>query len=350
MIGSRQVGDRIGGRYEIAEVLEGGMGQVFVARDLEGPPGRRFLALKTLRDEWLDDPGRRGRFLAECRFWVQLGQHPNTVRAFAAGEIDGQPFALLEYVAGGDLRRRIGPEGLGAPQALRFGVQFCLGMEQGLRAGLRCHRDVKPANLLVGADGALKITDFGLVRLRDDWLEALFRRDLPIPLDEPAGPTPVAWTDGPERGQVPPAFLVDPDATADAPDSTREFFADAPSRLTRTGLLMGTIPYMAPEQFRSPKSVDIQADIYSFGIVLFEMLTGRRPFAEAGPERFRGLRGRVEPPSVADSLPKRHRREAQAIDGVIRTCLRESPEDRYDSILALRRVLTRVLARIDPRR
>lgn len=350
MIGSRQVGDRIGGRYEVAEILEGGMGQVFVARDLEGLPGRRFLALKTLRAEWLDDPGRRGRFLAECRFWVQLGQHPNTVHAYSAREIDGQPFALLEYVGGGDLRRRIGEAGVGAAQALRFGVQFCLGMEQGLRAGLRCHRDIKPANLLVATDGTLKITDFGLVRLRDDWLDALFRRDLPIPLDDAAEPTPAAWTDGPERGQIPPAFRFDPDATAAAPDSTREFVPDAPSRLTRTGLLMGTISYMAPEQFRDPKSVDIQADIYSFGIVLFEMLTGRRPFAESGLERLRGGRGWAEPPSVADALPRRHRGQASAIDGVIRTCLRENPDDRYDSILALRKALTRLLGRVDPRR
>src|SRR5262245_43990377 len=140
MLGAIQVGDRVGGRYEVAEIHQGGMGLVYVAleRPEVGKPKRRVL--KTLREEYLRVAARGRRFAAECHLWVHLGRHPNLVRAFTFEEYEGRPFVVLEYVEGGELGRWIGTPKLDVPRALTFGLQFCLGMEQALRAGLVCHR------------------------------------------------------------------------------------------------------------------------------------------------------------------------------------------------------------------
>ena len=132
---------------------------------------------------------RVSRFAAECRIWAQLGEHPNIVRAHSVEIIDGRPYVVLELVQGGDLHRWIGTPRLDLPQALRFGYQFCVGMEHALRQGLHCHRDIKPGNLLVTEKGTLKITDFGLARAARRWWP--FRPELPdgsIPLAEPDDP------------------------------------------------------------------------------------------------------------------------------------------------------------------
>ena len=139
---------------------------------------------------------RISRFAAECRLWVQLGEHPNIVRAYSVEIIDGRPYVVLELIQGGELNRWIGTPRLDLRRALRFGYQFCLGMEHALRQGLHCHRDIKPGNLLVTEDGTLKITDFGLARVCEEMVAV--RPELPdgsIPLDEPAAPQAIIWTD-----------------------------------------------------------------------------------------------------------------------------------------------------------
>src|SRR5262245_53199063 len=172
MTGIPQVGDRLADRFEVFEVHLGGMGLVCVARDLRTSPEAPPVALKTLRPEFQEDRQVQDRFASECRLWIRLGVHPNVVRAFTVESIEGRPYAILDGIAGGDLRRWIGTPRLDLPRAIRFGVDFCLGMEHAIRGGLGCHRDIKPGNLLAGADGTLKITDFGLARLRDDILAA----------------------------------------------------------------------------------------------------------------------------------------------------------------------------------
>src|SRR5262249_54126417 len=196
MVSTLGVGDWIGGRFQIFDVHEGGMSLVYVVNDQMNGPGPQVVALKTLRTELLRSRVRVSRFATECRLWVQLGEHPNIVRAHSVEIFDGRPYVVLELIPGGDLHRWIGTSRLDLTQALRFGYQFCRGMEHALRQGLHCHRDIKPGNLMVTEQGTLKITDFGLARVSEEMMGV--NRELPdgsIPLAEPIKSQPIIFTD-----------------------------------------------------------------------------------------------------------------------------------------------------------
>ena len=184
-----RVGDWIDNRYEVFDVRKGGMGVVFIVYDHEGEFGHRVLALKTLLDEFLLDTRQVARFVTEIETWIKLDRHPNIVRAHSVQVIAGTPFVVLELVTGGDLRRWLGTSRLNLPQALRFGIQFCLGMEHALRKGLYCHRDIKPENLLITEGGTLKITDFGLAKVRDEKVHD----------SDDSGPIPVVGEEAPAQ-------------------------------------------------------------------------------------------------------------------------------------------------------
>ena len=335
----RPVGDWIDGRFEVFAVHPGGMGVVYVAHDHKAPAGRNVVAIKTLRDEWLVDSEWSSRFASECEIWVRLGAHPNIVEAVAVEQLDGKPHILLELVTGGDLRRRIGTPALDVPHILDLGVQFCLGMDHAVKRGLRCHRDVKPGNLLLSPDGTLKITDFGLAVIRDElYADAAFAIDL----DGDAGdsiPRP-AGTQGSDQSAT-IAFTPDPEPSSGDREPVH-------LRITQTGSLLGTLPYMAPEQFRDAKAVDIRADIYGFGIVLFQLLTGQLPFRGKTVARFDRAHERYTPPSVVASIPRRFARDAAAIDAIVQRCLMKDPADRFATMTDLRRAMTAVLRRVDP--
>ena len=356
----RPVGDWIDDRFEIFAVHPGGMGVVYVAHDHKGTSGRNLFAIKTLRDEWLLDPDWSARFAAECELWVRLGSHPNIVHAHAVERFHGRPHILLELVTGGDLRRRIGRPDLDVPQILDLGIQFCLGMDHAVRRGLRCHRDVKPGNLMLSPDGTLKITDFGLAVIRD---ELYSDNEFAIDLDEelpagaivppasgpdhpPAQPVSLETTAIPSQTSSPnPGGAVDPDAFTIDQSNCKEA---AHLRLTQTGSLLGTLPYMAPEQFRDSKAVDIRADIYAFGIVLFQLLTGRLPFHGKTIARYDRAHERYAPPSVIPHIPKKYAREAAAIEAVVQRCLNKDPADRFATPNDLRKALAAVARRADP--
>ena len=400
MVGVRGVGDWIGDRFEIFDVHEGGMSLVYVVNDHLGKSGRTVVALKTLKDELLRHKIRRSRFATECRLWVQLGQHPNIVQAYAVEIIEGKPYVVLELVQGGDLVRWIGSRRLNLVQSLRFGVQFCQGMEHATRQGLSCHRDIKPGNLLITEDGVLKITDFGLARICEEMVA--FRLELPdgtIPLaDAPKSPQRIIFTD-PRDQEVRPIGFANPEATrtvrpaaqenAAAPASvasarstpkvlgppvpstetglisvamptpttmekekekeTSEHVSQgktADPRLTWSGSRLGTGAYMSPEQFRDPGSVDCRADIYAFGVVLFEMITGKLPFRGKSLDMLDRQHSRYEPPSIVPFIPRSHARIASSVDQLIQRCLKKDPADRFGTVSELRKAILAILSRM----
>jgi serine/threonine protein kinase len=119
------------------------------------------------------------------------------------------------------------------------------------------------------------------------------------------------------------------------------------SRLTRTGLVLGTLPYMAPEQFRDARAADVRADIYSFGVVLFQMLTTELPFKGNTVAKFERQHTRYDPPSLVPAIPRKFVREAVRIDGIVQRCLAKDPADRFATVVSLRRALNAVLRRLD---
>jgi serine/threonine protein kinase len=382
MVGTLGVGDWIGGRFQIFDVHEGGMSLVYVVNDQMNGPGPQVVALKTLRGELLRSRIRLSRFATECRLWVQLGDHPNIVRAHSVEIFDGLPYVVLELIQGGDLNRWIGTPRLDLRQALRFGYQFCLGMEHALRQGLHCHRDVKPANLMVTEEGTLKITDFGLARISEEMMAV--SHELPdgsIPLSEPATSQPIIWSDPRDRNASATASALKTAVLTKAVEmrstgyrsggnekrtgaaqrsgtsstidkETSDYISPYETfdpRLTRTGARLGTGAYMAPEQSRDPRSVDVRADIYAFGVVLFEMITGSLPFNGRSVDALRHQHSRHKPPSIVPSVHHRYAKLANRVDEIVQRCLRKEPADRYRTVAELRVALKQILAQL-PRR
>jgi len=220
------------GEYEVLRKIgAGGMGQVFEARHGKM---KRIVALKTLPASTVQTPEAKKRFLREVETAARL-IHPHIVVAYDAGESDGTPYLVMEYVAGRDLSSIVREEG---PRSVRQAVEECLQAARGLayaHARGVVHRDVKPGNLLLDSQGTVKILDMGLARL-DDQAEVLARGEEAL-----------------ARGEI--------------------------EELTQTGQMMGTVDYMAPEQALDVHRADAKADVYSLGCTLYRLLTGKPPYA-----------------------------------------------------------------------
>ena len=247
--------------YEVQALIgRGAMGAVYraVQRKLERP-----VAIKLLPPEVAAREGAVTRFEREARAMARL-QHPNIVALHDYGRTaEGHLFIVMEYVDGADLSRLIHAEGggLGVPQALEIVGQVCDALQYAHSRGF-VHRDIKPGNVLVDTDGRVKIADFGLAKL-----------------------------------------VARPSDAEPAQDSTLE------SRATLTGQALGTPDYTAPEQLKGAP-VDHRADIYSLGVMLYEMLTGDLP------------RGAWTPPSQRTAAPAR-------LDAVVTRAMQSEPDNRY---------------------
>jgi WD40 repeat protein len=225
-----QPGDIILDTYEVEDVISGGMGHVYIANHNKW---NVKLAIKSPNEMMLENKSNFARILREANSWTELGLHPNIAYCYYVRNIEEVPHIFVEYVDGGDLKTWI-EEGkcLNYRVNLDLAIQFCHGMEFAHSKGM-IHRDIKPANVLITKEGILKITDFGLVR-----------RD-----------------------------YVEEDSTNAKQDQMRT----EDERLTSLGE-MGTPGYYSPEQFSNPHEVDEKTDIFAFGVCLYEMFCGNRPY------------------------------------------------------------------------
>jgi eukaryotic-like serine/threonine-protein kinase len=287
-----KIGDRIQNRWEIHKILRGGMGIVYVVYEHKD---RAAYAAKTFQDEvFVRNPATAERFIHEALTWVNLDVHQNITHARFIETIQGKPYLFLEYVSGGDLSGWIGTRRLTEdfPQVLRFALQFCDGMIHSLSKGITAHRDIKPQNCLITEDNTLKVTDFGLAKMFDD-----------VGADE----------------QITDVSKLN-------------------ISLTRTGMAAGTLTHMAPEQFDDAKRVDVRADIYSFGVMLYQMIEGRLPFVGRSGGDFARLHKTCEPPRLSGLLPE--------LNAVVQRCLAKSPGDRFPDFVAVREKLTGIYERL----
>lgn len=278
-------GDKLG-PYEITGLIgAGGMGQVYRARD---PRLRRDVALKILTAEVSRDPERRHRFEREAHAVAALN-HPNIVAIYDVGESEGVSFIVTELVDGEPLRTI----GLSLRKSLDMAVQIASALAFAHQAGI-VHRDLKPANIMVTPKGVVKVLDFGLAKL----------------VEPPIAPEDETLTSKPE---------------------------------TQSGMLMGTPSFMSPEQAEG-KAVDARSDIFSFGAVLYEMVTGKRAFQGDSMAAILAavLQKEPEAPSrVAPNIPR-------DLERIIQRCLRKDPNRRHQTMSDVKVGLEDVLQEPEP--
>jgi predicted Ser/Thr protein kinase len=270
-------------RYDVVERLgEGGMGVVYKARDTTLD---RFVALKVLPPDKSADPERRQRFLGEAKAASALN-HPGIIGVYDIKTVDEQDVIVMEMVEGETLEQRLAHRRLPLGEALDLAVRVADALARAHAAGI-VHRDLKPSNVMVTPDGGVKILDFGLAKL----VEVPFTGD-------------------------------------EAPTLSRH------ESLTAERVVVGTIAFMSPEQ-AAGQPVDARSDIFAFGVVLYEMLTGRHPFRRAsmGATLAAIREEEPEPPTgLVPGLPLEAER-------AVRRCLRKDPGRRWQSISDLGAVL-----------
>jgi len=270
------VGDLLAGRYELEDLVgAGGMSSVYRAYDRVL---ERRVALKVLHQRFSDDDEYVQRFLREARTVASLS-HPNVVTVIDRGEHAGQQFIVFEYVDGDNLKRLIEQNGP-APveRALELAIQIARGLGAAHERGL-VHRDVKPQNVLLNGDGRAKVTDFGIARE-----------------------------------------------------------IDVQQGMTQTGTVLGTSDYISPEQAQG-RRVDEHTDVYSLGVVLYELLTGEVPFTGDNFVAVAMAHINEPTPSVLDKRPDAPPRVAAAVE----RALAKDPDDRWPTMTAFRRELEECL-------
>jgi uncharacterized protein (TIGR02996 family) len=259
--------------YRIAEKLgSGGMGEVYLAEDSR--LGRN-VAVKILPPEVAEDAGRRKRFEAEAKAASAIN-HPNITHIYDIGEADGVHFLAMEYVEGTDLAARLASAPLEIDDILAIGTQTADALAEAHDRGI-VHRDIKPGNIMVNPRGQVKVLDFGLAKLRAHW------------------------------GDV-----HDDEAVTET--------------MTQPGVVVGTVRYMSPEQALG-KVMDARTDVFSLGVVLYELATGHAPFTGETPTETITKITRDQPRPVRScnaSIP-------DELERIIRKCLEKDPDRRYQS-------------------
>jgi serine/threonine-protein kinase len=263
--------------YRLDEKIgEGGMGVVWKATDTSL---NRLAAVKVLPDAFAGDPDRVSRFEREARFVASLN-HPNVAGIYGTHEDSGCRFLAMEFVEGEDLAQRLSRGPIPRDEALAIAIQIARGLEAAHESGV-IHRDLKPANVKLAPDGSVKVLDFGLAKV----------------------------------------FAPDP-AAAGEPSMSPTLTSAG----TMAGMILGTASYMSPEQAKG-QEIDRRSDIWSFGVVLFELLTGRSPFKCASvPETLAAvMMQEIDLGALPADTPGQVRR-------LLRRCLRRDPSKRLRDI------------------
>lgn len=292
------IGDEILGRYEIIRVHKGAMGQVFICFDRENAI---HVAVKTFQDVSALNEKQRKTFVNEAETWIRLERHPNIVQAYFLENIGGKPYLFLEAILtdnprGPTIKDYLFTHTINIAEIIGYAVQFCDGM---IHAHERMpgivHRDIKPENIMIDREGNLKITDFGLVKSIGDPFSHVF-------------PPP------PKGGRVDVKALIP--------------------------FVRGTPAFIAPEQILNANQADVRSDIYSFGCVLYELLTRTIPLVGATIESTleQKLYGTLAP------IRKYNSRVPAELEQVVMKCLAREPSQRYLNFKQLRHDLNDVHA------
>ncbi|BCS32378.1 hypothetical protein TBR22_A15880 [Luteitalea sp. TBR-22] len=281
------IGTGLGPYQVVAKLGEGGMGQVYRATDTRL---KRQVAIKILPAAVAADRERLARFQREAEVLASLN-HPNIAAIYGLEESDGLTALVMELVEGEDLSQRITRGAIALDEALPIARQIAEALEAAHEQGI-IHRDLKPANIKVRPDGTVKVLDFGLAKA-----------------------------------------LATEGASATAGVSASMSPTMTSPAMTQMGMILGTAAYMAPEQARG-KAVDRRADIWAFGVVLYEMLTGRRAFDGEDTTEVLGAVVRLEPPwdALPPTVPAR-------VSQALRLCLRKDPKQRVGDIRDVRLAL-----------
>jgi len=262
------------GRYEIrSKIGEGGMGEVYLAGDTKL---NRKVAIKVLPATYSQDSDRLKRFEQEAQAASALN-HPNILTVYDVGAHDGTAYVVSELLEGETLRQRMSGGALAPRRAIDYALQIAYGLAAAHEKGI-VHRDLKPDNIFITKDGRVKILDFGIAKLTQ-------------------------------------------------PDGSRSQ-TDIPTRrvVTGPGVVMGTVGYMSPEQVRGQK-VDHRSDIFSFGAILYEMLSGRRAFHGASAADTMSAILKEDPPDLSAT----NQNVSQALERLVNHCLEKNPEERFHS-------------------
>src|SRR5437899_2277793 len=265
------------GRYEIrSKIGEGGMGEVYLAQDTQLD---RLVAIKILSTEIARDQQRLYRFLQEARAASKL-KSANVVHIYEIGEVEEHHLIAMEHVEGEPLSKKIGGRPMEVPEIIRTGIQIARALDEAHSKGV-IHRDIKPQNIIVTSNAEVKVLDFGLAKLS-------------------SLPTQTA------------------DLTPNSELATKV--------KTNPGVVMGTINYMSPEQSMG-RDVDHRTDLFSLGVVLYEMATGRVPFSGASLTETIDRIAHAQPEAIARfnyNLPAE-------LEVIIKKALRKNRDERYQS-------------------
>ena len=265
-------GTRLGPYEVLAPLGAGGMGEVYRARDSRLERG---VAIKILPAQLSDDPVALARFEREAKAVAALS-HPSILAIFDFGTADGISYAVTELLEGETLRARLAHGPLPIRKAVEWAIQIAHGLGAAHEKGI-VHRDLKPENLFLTNDGRVKILDFGLARQ-----------------------TPLL--------------------------QTGDMSSPTVAGYTEPGTVLGTVAYMSPEQVRGLPA-DARSDIFAFGVVLYEMLSGRRPFTgDSAAETMHAILT-----ADAPDLPDPNQRVPPALERIVRHCLEKRPEQRFQS-------------------